>query len=60
LSHPDTAPATIQIFDSQGKLIYQKQISGVATEFFPAEIFPARGVYFYKIGEDFGKLVYAP
>lgn len=60
------SPALIQIFDSQGKIIFEKQLSAVEegqAVFLSANIFPEKGVYFYKIGKGkngVGKLVFAP
>jgi ferredoxin-NADP reductase len=62
-SHPVTKPNTIQIFDNHGKLIFQQQYAGSETAFLPADIFPAAGIYFYKITgaqTQTGKLVFAP
>lgn len=62
-SHPDTIPETIQIFDNQGKLVFQQPFSGTEAAFFPANIFPAAGIYYYKIEgaqNQAGKLVFAP
>jgi len=65
-SHPVATFITVQIIDAQGKVIFQKQLSKSETEqplFFPADVFPEKGVYFYKIGKEknrVGKLVFAP
>ncbi|HRI58083.1 MAG TPA: hypothetical protein PK228_00080 [Saprospiraceae bacterium] len=62
-SHHLIQTETIQIFDNQGKLIYQQPISGTGAIFLPADIFPLAGVYFYKIAgaqNPIGKLVFTP
>jgi hypothetical protein len=65
-SHRLTIPTTVQIFDAQGKFVFQIQLSKWEMEqplFLPADIFPEKGVYFYKIGKEknrVGKLVFAP
>jgi hypothetical protein len=53
----------LQIFDSQGKFLFQKRLPSTTEAFFSSELFPTPGIYFYKIEgmkNQVGKLVYAP
>lgn len=53
------APADLQIFDNQGKMIFEKEFRADETPdrcFLSAAIFPSKGIYFWKISA--GKTVF--
>lgn len=62
-SHHLILPERVQIFDNQGKIIFQSEFPESGALLLPASIFPAAGTYFCQfggIGGQVEKLVFVP
>ncbi len=58
LEMPDRdAGKDIQVFDTQGKVVFSQPNVLASTLFLPGDIFPAAGVYFCRIGDRVVRLV---
>ena len=62
-SHHLILPESVQIFDNQGRFIFQTQLPESGALFLPASIFPIAGTYYCQLGGIGGpveKLVFVP
>lgn len=52
--------ALLEIFDGQGRSVFSKKLQKEEPVYLNAALFAQKGVYFWRMGEQSGKLLYAP